>query len=88
MGVEPTAARSARPASDFEDRGSHRTTTIPGRMIMVIGESVNWLISKLVDKSISRWLTSPNLPIYSSRIYQQAVDQINEMSIISVSSGG
>ncbi len=30
MGVEPTAARSARPANDFEDRGSHRTTTIPG----------------------------------------------------------
>jgi hypothetical protein len=31
MGVEPTAARSARPASGFEDRGSHRATTTPVR---------------------------------------------------------
>ncbi len=29
MGVEPTAARSARPATDFEDRGTHRGTTTP-----------------------------------------------------------
>jgi hypothetical protein len=29
MGVEPTAARSARPADGFEDRGSHRATTTP-----------------------------------------------------------
>ena len=29
MGVEPTAARSARPATDFEDRGSHRAPTTP-----------------------------------------------------------
>ena len=29
MGVEPTAARSARPATDFEDRGIHRDTTTP-----------------------------------------------------------
>ena len=29
MGVEPTAARSARPATDFEDRGAHRDTTTP-----------------------------------------------------------
>jgi len=33
MGVEPTAARSARPATDFEDRGIHRDTTTPiGRL--------------------------------------------------------
>ncbi len=31
MGVEPTAARSARPADGFEDRGSHRATTTPVR---------------------------------------------------------
>ena len=31
MGVEPTAARSARPASGFEDRGGHRATTTPVR---------------------------------------------------------
>ena len=31
MGVEPTAARSARPADGFEDRGSHRATTTPER---------------------------------------------------------
>ena len=29
MGVEPTAARSARPATGFEDRGIHRDTTTP-----------------------------------------------------------
>jgi hypothetical protein len=29
MGVEPTAARSARPATGFEDRGAHRDTTTP-----------------------------------------------------------
>lgn len=29
MGVEPTAARSARPATDFEDRGAHRDPTTP-----------------------------------------------------------
>jgi len=29
MGVEPTAARSVRPATDFEDRGAHRGPTTP-----------------------------------------------------------
>ncbi len=29
MGVEPTAARSARPATGFEDQGTHRGTTTP-----------------------------------------------------------
>ena len=29
MGVEPTAARSARPATSFEDWGIHRDTTTP-----------------------------------------------------------
>ncbi|GEM_PF-4005199 len=29
MGVEPTAARSARPATGFEDRGAHRDPTTP-----------------------------------------------------------
>jgi len=29
MGVEPTAACSAQPAADFEDRGAHRDTSTP-----------------------------------------------------------
>ncbi len=29
MGVEPTAACSAQPATDFEDRGAHRDATTP-----------------------------------------------------------
>ena len=29
MGVEPTAARSARPATGFEDQGTHQGTTTP-----------------------------------------------------------
>ena len=29
MGVEPTAACSAQPATGFEDRGNHRATTTP-----------------------------------------------------------
>jgi len=29
MGVEPTAARSARPATGFEDRGAHRDPATP-----------------------------------------------------------
>ena len=29
MGVEPTAARCARPANGFEDRSIHRDTTTP-----------------------------------------------------------
>lgn len=29
MGVEPTAARSARPATNFEDWGAHRDTATP-----------------------------------------------------------
>jgi hypothetical protein len=35
MGVEPTAARSARPATDFEDRGTHRGTTTPVSVIRI-----------------------------------------------------
>jgi hypothetical protein len=35
MGVEPTAARSARPATDFEDRGTHRGTTTPLSIILI-----------------------------------------------------
>ncbi len=31
MGVEPTAARSARPATDFEDREHHRALSISTR---------------------------------------------------------
>lgn len=39
MGVEPTAARSARPATGFEDQGTHRGTTTPviERSIFKIG---------------------------------------------------
>ncbi len=33
MGVEPTAARSARPATSFEDWGAHRDTTTPNPTI-------------------------------------------------------
>ena len=33
MGVEPTAARSARPATDFEDQGTHQGTTTPENSI-------------------------------------------------------
>lgn len=29
MGVEPTAACSAQPATDVEDQGAHRDTTTP-----------------------------------------------------------
>ncbi len=29
MGVEPTAACSVQPATDFEDRGAHQDTTTP-----------------------------------------------------------
>lgn len=29
VGVEPTAAGSAPPATDFEDRGIHRDTSLP-----------------------------------------------------------
>ncbi len=49
MGVEPTAARSARPASGFEDRGSHRATTTPRCY-----DSGDWWIGQLVDWSIGQ----------------------------------
>jgi hypothetical protein len=32
MGVEPTAARSARPATGFEDQGTHQDTTTPEQL--------------------------------------------------------
>ena len=35
MGVEPTAARSARPATGFEDQGTHRGTTTPSKQVTV-----------------------------------------------------
>jgi hypothetical protein len=63
MGVEPTAARSARPASDFEDRGSHRATTTPTHAIILAirglvnratGQSGNWLIGQLGNWSIGQ----------------------------------
>ena len=38
MGVEPTAARSGRPATDFEDQGIHRDTTTP-QLIRNIAEA-------------------------------------------------
>lgn len=43
MGVEPTAARSARPASDFEDRGSHRATTTPREEYTEKGSVAQWI---------------------------------------------
>jgi hypothetical protein len=33
MGVEPTAAGSAPPATDFEDQGAHRDTCPPGGIV-------------------------------------------------------
>lgn len=58
MGVEPTAARSARPASDFEDRGSHRATTTPTHaIILAIGQLGNWSIGQLVNWLIGNQLT-------------------------------
>ena len=73
MGVEPTAARSARPASDFEDRGSHRATTTPvPAIILAIGGMVNWSTGQLgnwligcfawlpVDQSL---ITNPQSPL-------------------------
>ena len=41
MGVEPTAARSARPATDFEDRGIHRDTTTPTADIYHYNQSID-----------------------------------------------
>lgn len=38
MGVEPTAARSARPATDFEDREHHRALSISTRKYNDLGE--------------------------------------------------
>ena len=35
MGVEPTAARSARPATGFEDRGAHRDPTTPADVYII-----------------------------------------------------
>ena len=35
MGVEPTAARSARPATGFEDQGIHRDTTTPASVLTI-----------------------------------------------------
>ncbi len=42
MGVEPTAARSVRPATGFEDRGAHRDPTTPAdtHIIPEVSDSV------------------------------------------------
>ena len=33
MGVEPTAAGLEPPATDFEDQGAHRDTSLPGDIV-------------------------------------------------------
>ncbi len=37
MGVEPTAACSAQPATNFEDWGAHRDTTTPKSFCIYTG---------------------------------------------------
>ena len=38
MGVEPTAACSAQPATNFEDWGAHRDTTTPENSLPLMGK--------------------------------------------------
>ena len=55
MGVEPTAARSARPATGFEDRGIHRDTTTP--------RSFNYHYNQSVDlRQNGPWQLDSQLP--------------------------
>ena len=44
MGVEPTAACSAQPATNFEDWGAHRDTTTPTNKFSAVA-----LVGVLVD---------------------------------------
>ena len=39
MGVEPTAAGSAPPATDFEDQGAHRDTCPPADIVLECTDS-------------------------------------------------
>ena len=48
MGVEPTAACSAQPATSFEDWGAHRDTITPTHKFSAVG--VIWVTG-------SEWLT-------------------------------
>ncbi len=41
MGVEPTAACSAQPATDFEDRGIHQDTSTPMNVVSIHRISTN-----------------------------------------------
>ncbi len=47
MGVEPTAARSARPATGFEDQGSHRAPTTPNGYRIPLNDKIVNLITTL-----------------------------------------
>ncbi len=38
MGVEPTAACSAQPATNFEDWGAHRDTTTPKSSLLPLAK--------------------------------------------------
>ena len=53
MGVEPTAAGSAPPAADFEDRGAHRDTSTP-KSSGIIHD-----LQRQVKKKIVFWAIQP-----------------------------
>ena len=53
VGVEPTAAGSAPPAADFEDRGAHRDTSLPIAIVP----------ARLVCTKLSRRLPVPRLQV-------------------------
>jgi hypothetical protein len=45
MGVEPTAARSARPATGFEDREAHRDSYTPTKNIAYPRQGCYWFFA-------------------------------------------
>jgi hypothetical protein len=45
VGVEPTAAGSAPPATDFEDQGAHRDTSPPIQSIVAEGERIGEIVN-------------------------------------------
>ena len=59
MGVEPTAARSARPATDFEDQGTHQGTTTPLNRREYSGITPAWQPSLPAQKSAAVLDSSP-----------------------------
>ena len=49
MGVEPTAACSAQPATNFEDWGAHRDTITP--TFKFSAEMLIWVTDKIIVNS-------------------------------------